>query len=65
MTTRRIKDLPEGDYKEILQQAEKFGVDLETGLSDGNSIIILGLADMIYKMQGQIDHLEKLAYSDK
>jgi len=51
MTTKKVKDLPEGEYQKILASAEKRAQKLVTDETDPNSLLIIGLADMIAELR--------------
>jgi len=60
MTNRRITDLPDAEYKSVLEDAKKRAAALLGGVElDGISTFIIGLADIIRELQNEVRDLKK------
>ena len=58
MTDRKISELPQPlKGRAILEEAEKAGSGL--GLTDGASVMVIGMAAIIQDLKGRIEKLEE------
>jgi len=58
MSGKKVVDMPEGRYKEILKDAESRGSEIESSLTNGNSVVIIGLCEIIDDMKREIEVLK-------
>lgn len=57
MSAKKVSELPEPlKGRKILEEAEKEGSGL--GLTDGPSVLVIGLASIIQDLKGRIEKLE-------
>ena len=59
MSTKRISDLPAAPYQGLAYEAQQRGITLSGGvLGDANSIILIGLIDIVRELSDRIAILE-------
>ena len=60
MGTKRISDLPEAPYQKLAYEAQQRGITLTDGaLGDANSIMLIGLIDIVRELSDKVEALEK------